>query len=88
VKIVELELKIEVNEDIKAAIIQANVKPRIAEKRRKDLFSFKRNKSKIYHWVLIEAQEVDMQYHYNHYDYDKLNSIHRDQYNRFHLYQS
>jgi hypothetical protein len=34
VKIVELELKIEVKEDIKAAIIQANVKPRIAEKRK------------------------------------------------------
>jgi hypothetical protein len=32
VKIVELELNIEVNDDIKAAIIQANVKPRIAKK--------------------------------------------------------
>jgi hypothetical protein len=38
VKIVELELKIEVKEDIKAAIIQASVKPRIAEKRKKLIF--------------------------------------------------
>lgn len=30
VKMVELELNIDVNEDINAAIIQANVKPRIA----------------------------------------------------------
>lgn len=30
VKIVELELNIDVNEDINAAIIQANVKPRMA----------------------------------------------------------
>jgi len=29
-----------------------------------------------------------MQYHYNHFDYDKLDSTHRDQHNRFHLYQS
>jgi hypothetical protein len=34
VKIVELELNIEVNDDIKAAIIQANVKPRIAKKKK------------------------------------------------------
>jgi len=43
VKIVELELKIEVKEDIKAAIIQANVKPRIAEKRRRFIFFQKIN---------------------------------------------
>jgi hypothetical protein len=35
VKIVELELKIEVKEDIKAAIMQANVKPRIAKKKKR-----------------------------------------------------
>jgi len=86
VKIVELELKIEVNEDIKAAIIQDNVKPRIAGEK-KDLDFFQKDKSKFYHWALIEAQEVDMQYHYNHFDYDKLHNIHQDQNNRFHLDQ-
>lgn len=35
VKIVELELKIDVNEDINAAIIHANVKPRIPDKRKR-----------------------------------------------------
>ncbi len=29
-----------------------------------------------------------MQYHYNHFDYDKLDNTHRNQHNRFHLYQS
>jgi len=42
VKIVELELKIEVNEDIKAAIIQDNVKPRIAEEKKRFRFFSKR----------------------------------------------
>jgi hypothetical protein len=32
VNIVELELNMDVNDDIKAAIMHANVKPRIAEK--------------------------------------------------------
>jgi hypothetical protein len=43
VKIVELELKIEVKDDIKAAIIQASVKPRIAEKSKRFIFFQKTN---------------------------------------------
>lgn len=48
----------------------------------------RKDKSEIYHWALIEVQEVGMQCHYNHFDYGKLDSTHRDQYNRSHLYQS
>ena len=47
--IVELELKIDVNEDIKAAIMQANVKPRIARRKEGDLFCKSKKKLTIGH---------------------------------------
>lgn len=85
VKIVELELNIDVNDDINAAIIQANVKPRIANKKKTENRKWWLDLIKQNHSASIESPKVDMLYHYSRFYYDKRDNMYPDQYIQFRL---